>query len=114
MEFLPLDVKCILSIPLQEATSHDEIVQQYEKKRTFTVHIAYALAVTLSTATCLMEGAEDWKFIWNARVPRKIQMLHGDVKDSNCSCCRLVLEDLSRILVSCTFAHLICALSNLP
>ncbi|KAL0355794.1 UNVERIFIED_CONTAM: hypothetical protein Sradi_4026300 [Sesamum radiatum] len=126
-----MDANCILSIPLKETGSHDEIIWHYEKKGMFSAHSAYALALMLEGAACSRKVIESWRFIWNAQVSPKIKLFEwrcglnalpildnlqrrGIGKEHYSPCCLLELENLSHLLVSCTFAGLVWALFNLP
>ncbi|KAL0361466.1 UNVERIFIED_CONTAM: hypothetical protein Sradi_3831100 [Sesamum radiatum] len=129
--FFAATTDCILSIPLKETGSHDEIIWHYEKKGMFSVHSVYALALMLEGVACSRKVTESWRFIWNARVSPKIKLFawhcglntlptldnlqrRGIGKEDRCPCCLLELENLSHLLVSCTFFRLVWALSNLP
>ncbi|KAL0433723.1 UNVERIFIED_CONTAM: hypothetical protein Slati_2706600 [Sesamum latifolium] len=128
-EFEPIDTKCILSIPLPSNDRPDDLVWDYEKQGTFSVRSAYTLACELQTEASHSNHVRQWNFIWNLRLPPKIQLflwkvcfkalptlsrlrMRGIQLEGGCLACNFPEEEIMHTLVFCPFARLVWVVSG--
>ncbi|KAL0405108.1 UNVERIFIED_CONTAM: hypothetical protein Slati_3824700 [Sesamum latifolium] len=79
-EFDPINVECILSIPLPSVSRQDEIVWHYGKQGKFSVKTAYSLACELAI-TASSSNQQNWRLVWDLQLAPKIKLFIWKVCD---------------------------------
>ncbi|KAL0449105.1 UNVERIFIED_CONTAM: hypothetical protein Slati_1466900 [Sesamum latifolium] len=130
-EFLQIDAYCILSIRLPNTRSPDELIWHHGKKGKFTVKSAYQLACMLGTPASPSSRDGDWRLAWDLQLAPKIKLFiwkvysnalptmtnlrnRGLRLEGGCPLCDAMEEDIMHVLVRCSFARLIWAVSGVP
>ncbi|KAL0378825.1 UNVERIFIED_CONTAM: hypothetical protein Sradi_3188000 [Sesamum radiatum] len=140
--FDPEDAQIILGIPIGELSRSDSVIWHYGKEGKFSVKSAYYLQLmSLSTNSAstsggnageYMQGRQDrWDLIWKSRTPPKVRMFiwkacqEAIPTQSNlarrirvpgevCALCDLEEETTMHVLLKCTFARQVWALTSFP
>ncbi|KAL0433797.1 UNVERIFIED_CONTAM: hypothetical protein Slati_2714000 [Sesamum latifolium] len=135
------DARMVLSIPLAQLNSPDTLLWHYNNKGEFSVQSAYRLALQHARqqlpSTLNIHNKEDgagvavgWRFIWNSRVPPKVQTFvwracheampttlnlaqRAPSVDIRCIMCGVTDESLHHVLLQCSFTRQVSGLSNL-
>ncbi|KAK4434864.1 hypothetical protein Salat_0649300 [Sesamum alatum] len=132
--FSPDEASLILSIPLGRATP-DSLVWHRSRQGEFTVHSAYSLHQQIfddqRASTSHRYPEDNWYFIWKHDIPPKIKMFlwrmcrkavptvsnlkrRRCLEEGKCIRCEELNEDEQHVLLSCSFARIVWALSNIP
>ncbi|KAK4382880.1 hypothetical protein Sango_2829500 [Sesamum angolense] len=129
VEFETCDANCILSIKLLNSNTRDKLLWHYEKNGRFSVCNAYLLSCALADQTSTTEEHWSWSFIWEARVPPKVQLFlwklcnnglatianmhRGITLEEGCPICDAIEEDIKHVFLLYPLERNVWALANL-
>ncbi|KAL0378748.1 UNVERIFIED_CONTAM: hypothetical protein Sradi_3180300 [Sesamum radiatum] len=129
-EFAPEDAECILNIIPRGQDVEDELIWHYETNGRFSVRSAYRLALTFREEGSGSNSRIGWQFIWKSKAPPKVLMfawrcvqnslptadnlLRKMIPSEGCAACFADHENILHLLLHCSFARLVWAISGLP
>ncbi|KAL0406176.1 UNVERIFIED_CONTAM: putative mitochondrial protein [Sesamum latifolium] len=129
-EFCPLDTESILDIKVHEG-ERDSLVWNFDKQGRFSVRSAYKVVMRLGRSAECSANTQPWDFIWCSKAPPRVILFacrcvadalltttpmqsRGVRLTVGCGSCGSGTEDLLHILLNCSLARLVWAVSGLP